>query len=89
LDYRIGAMIDLNRAPDRTGSIWPIIQDVCAINDRGQIVGNAYVKNAYGLVHVRACLLTPIVSVKQRASATRQYAPGEERLVPITTTIAR
>ena len=58
--YRDGAMIDLNQAVERNGSIWPFIQDVRAINDRGQIVGNAYVEDRNGVVHLRACLLTPI-----------------------------
>jgi hypothetical protein len=39
--YRDGVMIDLNQALERNG-FRPIIQDVRAINDRGQIVGNAY-----------------------------------------------
>jgi probable HAF family extracellular repeat protein len=62
--YRNGTMIDLNQVVERNGSIWPHIQDVYAINDRGQIVGNAYVEDADGVVHLRACLLTPIVPVQ-------------------------
>lgn len=58
--YRDGVMIDLNEAVVRTGSIWPRIQDVYAINDNGQIVGNAYIEDAAGVVHLRACLLTPV-----------------------------
>ena len=58
--YRDGVMIDLNQALERNGSVWPIIQDVRAINDRGQIVGNAYIEDGNGVVHLRACLLTPI-----------------------------
>jgi probable HAF family extracellular repeat protein len=58
--YRDGMMIDLNQALLRNGSIWPWIQDVHAINDNGQIVGNAYIEDADGVVHLRACLLTPV-----------------------------
>jgi len=61
---RNGVMIDLNRAVERNGSSWPIVQDVSAINDRGQIVGNAYVLDSDGVAHLRACLLTPIVPVQ-------------------------
>jgi len=62
--YRDGTMVDLNQAIDRNGSIWPIIQDVSAINDRGQIVGNAYIEDRNGVVHLRACLLTPVAPVQ-------------------------
>jgi chitinase len=58
--YRDGAMIDLNQAIARGESIWPIVQDVTAINDRGQIVGDAYFEIAEGVVRLRACLLTPV-----------------------------
>ena len=35
-----------------------------AINDRRQIVGNAYIEDSDGVVHTRACLLTPIAPVQ-------------------------
>jgi hypothetical protein len=57
-------MIDLNQAFEKNGSVWPIIQDVHAINDRGQIVGNAYFADSNGVVRLRACLLTPVVPVQ-------------------------
>jgi len=62
--YRDGVMIDLNQAFEKNGSVWPSIQDVHAINDRGQIVGNAYFEDSNGVVRLRACLLTPIVPVQ-------------------------
>ena len=62
--YRDGVMIDLNQAFEKNGSVWPIIQDVHAINDRGQIVGNAYFADSNGVVRLRACLLTPLVPVQ-------------------------
>jgi probable HAF family extracellular repeat protein len=59
--YHDGAMIDLNEAlPREEGAIWPRLQDVRGINDLGQIVGLAYVEDADGVVHLRACLLTPV-----------------------------
>jgi len=55
-------MIDLNLAIDKDASgIWPKVSSVTAINDRGQIVGEAYMADAQGNVGIRACLLTPIV----------------------------
>lgn len=62
--YRDGVMIDLNQAFEKSGSGWPTIQDVHAINDRGQIVGNAYFEDSNGVVRLRACLLTPLVPVQ-------------------------
>jgi len=41
-------------------TIWPIIQDVRAINDPVEIVVNAYIEDADRVVHLRACLLTPV-----------------------------
>jgi probable HAF family extracellular repeat protein len=59
--YRNGTMIDLNLAIEKDASgIWPKISGVAAINDRGQIVGEAYIADAQGNVGIRACLLTPI-----------------------------
>jgi probable HAF family extracellular repeat protein len=58
--YRDGVMIDLNQAIRRGDSVWPIVQNVRAINDRGQIVGSAMMEDADGVVRLRACLLTPI-----------------------------
>ena len=58
--YRDGQIIDLNQSIERNGSIWPKIQNVQAINDLGQVVGSAYIEDADGVVHLRACLLTPI-----------------------------
>jgi probable HAF family extracellular repeat protein len=54
---------DRPQAFERNGSVWPKIQDVHAINDRGQIVGNAYFEDRDGVVRLRACLLTPVVPV--------------------------
>jgi probable HAF family extracellular repeat protein len=59
--YRDGAMIDLNQAFDKDAfGVWPKIQDVNAINDRGQIVGNAYFSDEQGNVHLSAFVLTPL-----------------------------
>jgi hypothetical protein len=59
--YRNGAMVDLNQAIDKDASgIWPMISGVSAINDRGQIVGSAYLAGSQGNVGIRACLLTPV-----------------------------
>jgi probable HAF family extracellular repeat protein len=59
--YRDGVMIDLNQAFDKDAlGIWPKIQNVSAINDRGQIVGTAYFGDQYGNGQQRAFLLTPL-----------------------------
>jgi probable HAF family extracellular repeat protein len=59
--YRDGVMIDLNQAFDKDAlGIWPSIQNVSAINDRGQIVGSASFADEYGNGHLRAFLLTPL-----------------------------
>jgi probable HAF family extracellular repeat protein len=59
--YRDGSMIDLNLAIDKDASgIWPRMSSVSGINDRGQIVGEAYMRDGQGNVKIRACLLTPI-----------------------------
>jgi uncharacterized membrane protein len=52
-----GVMIDLNAAIEHGEYGYPIINQVSAINDRGQIVGAAYFN---GRLH--ACLLTPIAA---------------------------
>ena len=60
--YRDGSMIDLNLAIEKDASgIWPKVASVSGINDRGQIVGEAYMPDAQGNIKIRACVLTPIV----------------------------
>jgi probable HAF family extracellular repeat protein len=61
--YRDGSMIDLNSVIEKDADgIWPYVSSVASINDRGQIVGNAYIRDAQGNVKIRACLLTPITT---------------------------
>jgi probable HAF family extracellular repeat protein len=61
--YRDGSMIDLNQVIEKDASgIWPSVSSVSGINDRGQIVGTAYISDAQGNVRIRACLLTPIAN---------------------------
>ncbi len=54
--YHDGTMKDLNDAIDHDENGWPRIRTATGINDRGQIVGNAYFGDRPGL---HAFLLTP------------------------------
>ncbi len=55
--HHAGTMQDLNAAVDHDENGWPRLQIATGINDRGQIVGNAYVGDRPGL---RPFLLTPV-----------------------------
>jgi probable HAF family extracellular repeat protein len=61
--YHDGTMEDLNDAIDHDENGWPRIHTATGINDRGQIVGNAYFGDRPGL---HAFLLTPAAATPPR-----------------------
>jgi probable HAF family extracellular repeat protein len=58
--YHDGAMVNLNDRIAHDEGGWPRFHAATGINDRGQIVGQAYFGDRPGL---RACLLTPVPAV--------------------------
>jgi len=60
--YHAGTMVDLNDAIDHDEIGWPRIHVATGINDRGQIIGNAYFGDRPGL---HAFLMTPVPTTPQ------------------------